>query len=143
MEPNKALTNRIAICYPTASLSFQLARWSRSKRQCMIESCFARKVVDIRRSVQGADFVLVDATGDYAQAIDAYAQAALQVGPKRVAVYSEEMHEGLEQFVRPRGSWVLFGPLGTDDWDALFAPHIAGDENQAMPDRAGWRRKAA
>jgi hypothetical protein len=139
METMEAHVNRIAVCYPTESLSWQMARWSRGKTRCAVEPCFTRSLIDIRRTVRGADFVVVDATADYAQAIDAYSQAAAQVGPQRVAVYSEEMHEGLEQFVRPRGSWVLLGPLGSDEWEGLLAPHVAG--NAAAGD-GNYRRAA-
>jgi hypothetical protein len=129
--------NRVAVCYPTDSLLLQVAGWSQQKMhdtgtRVVIEPCVARSQIGIRRAVHGSDFVLVDATNDYAQAVEAFSQAAAQVGSKRVAVYSEEMHEGLELFVRQRGSWVLLGPLGLEDWDGLFAPHMPDEESDPM-----------
>ena len=70
----------VAVCYPTESLSRQLALWAFKHEDCQIEPVFGRLPLDIRRSLDGADFVLVDASDDHAQAIDLFAQSVARLG---------------------------------------------------------------
>ena len=111
---------RIAVCYPTKSLSAQMARWGRWRSDSSIEPVFDRSAMAIRRSLDGVDVALVDASDDHAQAIDLFSQAIARLGARRVAVYTETMHEGLELFVRTQGAWLLLGPLSIDEWEDFF-----------------------
>ena len=120
MTAIEADVRHIVVCYPTESLSSQVARWGREHDDCRIEPTFARNVWDIRRSYEGADIVVVDATEDHAQAIDAFSQSVARLGSGRTLVYTERMHDGLELFVRTQGSWLLLGPLDEVQWDELF-----------------------
>ena len=76
--------------------------------------------------MEGADLALIDATDDHAQAADAFSQAAGKVGVGATAMYSEQMHEGLETFVRSRGALLLLGPLSEVEWDAFFERGLQG-----------------
>src|ERR1039458_3313933 len=105
MATIEAVVHSIAVCYPTESLSRQVALWARSREDCGIEPVFGRSALEIRRSLRGADMVLVDASDDHAQAIELFSQSVAGLGPRRVAVYTEKMHEGLELFVRTQGAW--------------------------------------
>jgi hypothetical protein len=112
--------NQIALFYPCESLAQQVGAWARRYPQYTVKSVFTKRLPDIRDAIQGVDAAIVDATGDHAQAADAFSQAATQLGPQAALVYTEGTDEQLELFVRSRGSLVLFGPLEQNDWDGLF-----------------------
>ena len=136
MNTAEADVRRIAVCYPTESLSCQVAQWAGEHDDCTVEPVFARSVLEIRRSLQGADMVVIDATDDHAQAIDAFSQSIARLGPGRVTVYTERMHEGLELFVRKQGSWLLLGPLTHLEWEGLFSRTLEMiPQGQAQPPR--------
>ena len=117
----EAVVHSIAVCYPTESLSRQVALWARQHEDCGIEPVFGRSALEIRRSLNGADAVLVDASDDHAQAIELFSQSVARLGSRRVAVYTERMHEGLELFVRTQGAWLLLGPLDDRQWEEFFS----------------------
>ncbi len=114
------VVHSIAVCYPTESLSRQVGLWAQRHEDCGVVPVFGRSAVEIRRSLRSADMVLVDASDDHAQAIELFSQSIARLGARRVAVYTEKMHEGLELFVRTQGAWLLFGPLGSGQWEELF-----------------------
>jgi hypothetical protein len=132
----EAVVHDIAVCYPSESLSRQMATWARRHDDCAIEPVFRRSAAAIRQSLSGAELVLVDATDDHAQAIDLFAQSVARLGSRRVAVYTERMHDGLEPFVRTQGAWLLLGPLGDDQWEEFFASMLPAIR------RPSWRRAA-
>ncbi len=142
----EAVVHRIAICYPTASLSRQVALWARTHEDCEIEPVFDRSVLEIRRSLSGVDRVLVDASRDHAQAIQLFSQSIVGLGSRHVAVYTERMHEGLELFVRTQGAWLLLGPLNNWQWEEFFSSMLppAGQEQarRQSPQQIPWRRAA-
>src|SRR5208282_4126368 len=126
----ETVVQSIAICYPTESLSRQVAQWASKHKDCGIEPICGRLPLEIRRSLIGADVVLVDASDDHAQAIELFSQSVARLGSRRVAVYTERMHEGLELFVRTQGAWLLLGPLGDGQWEEFFSS-ILPPPNQA------------
>ena len=71
--------------------------------------------------VERRRLVLVDASDDHAQAIELFSQSVARLGSRRVAVYTERMHEGLELFVRTQGAWLLLGPLNNRQWEEFFS----------------------
>ncbi len=117
----EAVVHSIAVCYPSESLSRQVALWARRHEDCGVVPVFGRSALEIRRSLSSVDMVLVDASDDHAQAIELFAHSFARLGPRRIVVYTERMHEGLELFVRSHGAWLLLGPLDDGQWEELFA----------------------
>ena len=109
--------DEIVIFYPSQSLNDQVARCAREHGQCCFAPAHARSAFEVRKVIQGASMVIVDATEDHAQAIQAFSQALAHFGPDRVALYTERMHDGLELFVRTQGAPLLFGPLCDAQWN--------------------------
>jgi len=142
MNTIESIVHRIAVGYPTESLSRQLALWARNHADCGITPVFGRSAWDIRRSLNGADRVLVDASDDHAQAIELFSQSVARFGSRRVAVYTEKMHEGLEPFVRTQGAWLLLGPLNHGQWEEFFSSMLA-PPRQEPARRQGPDSKAA
>ena len=137
---------RIAVCYPTKSLSCQMAQWVEGRDDCRVEPVVARSAMAIRRSLDGADMALVDASEDHEQAIDLYSQAVARLGARKASVYTERMHEGLELFVRTQGSWLLLGPLTDKQWNDYFSMMLP-DTRKRVPGREPvehrpWRKAA-
>jgi len=141
MKIIEAVVHSIAVGYPTGSLFRQVALWAHKHKDCGIEPFFGRSALEIRRSLNGADMVLVDASDDHAQAIELFSQSVARLGSRRVAVYTERMHEGLELFVRTQGAWLLMGPLDGRQWEEFFSSMLppAGQELR----RPSPMRKAA
>jgi len=138
----ETVVQSIAICYPTESLSRQVAQWASKHKDCGIEPICGRLPLEIRRSLIGADVVLVDASDDHAQAIELFSQSVARLGSRRVAVYTERMHEGLELFVRTQGAWLLLGPLGDGQWEEFFSSILPPPNQASMGRQSPWRRAA-
>jgi hypothetical protein len=138
----EAVVQSIAICYPTESLSRQVALWARKHEECDIESLFDRAILKIRRSLDEADLVLVDASDDHEQAIELFCQSLAGLGARRVAVYTERMHEGLELFVRTQGAWLLLGPLDERQWEEFFSTMLPAAGRKPQPRRRPWSKAA-
>jgi hypothetical protein len=142
MATIEAVVHSIAVCYPTESLSGQLAQWACRHPDCGLEPVFGRLPLEIRRSLSGADMVLVDASDDHAQAIELFSQSIARLGSRRVAVYTERMHEGLELFVRTQGAWLLLGPLDDRQWEEFFSSMLRPSRQEAAGRQAQGRRAA-
>jgi hypothetical protein len=112
---------RILVFYPSPSLRGQLQNWSDERSGRRLQLSFERSLAGIRRQIQGADFVLVDATEDSARASDAFLQIHKILGPDSMTVYTDVVHEGLEVLVRRLGVTLLLGPMTNSEWDDLFA----------------------
>jgi hypothetical protein len=138
----EAVVQSIAVCYPTESLSQQVALWARDHRETRIEPVFGRSALEIRRSLLDAEIVLVDASDDHAQAIELFSQSVARLGPRRVAVYTENMHEGLELFVRTQGAWLLLGPLSNRQWEDFFASLAPPPRQKTVREPSPLRRAA-
>jgi hypothetical protein len=142
MTKIEAVVHSIAICYPTESLYRQVARWARKHEEFGIESIFDRAVLKVRRLLNGAEVVLVDASDDHAQAMELFSQSLARLGVRRVAVYTERMHEGLELFVRTQGAWLLLGPLQETQWEELFASMLSPAREGPMCRQSPWSKAA-
>ena len=139
MNRFKAAVHRIAVCYPSESLSRQLRLWAIAHDDCGIEPVFGRSIGEIRRSLSGAETVLVDAGNDHAQAIELFSQSVARLGSRHVAVYTEKIHEGLELFVRTQGSWLLLGPLDHWQWEDFFSSMLPPDRQASTARESDWR----
>jgi hypothetical protein len=113
------------LLYPGEPLTAQIRDWSQQHPECRVWVCDSQSLPEIRRAVENASAVVVDATEDHARAIDAMLQAVAQRGEVAVAVYTEQMHEGLELFVRSRGVLLLLGPLTHEEWEGFWQPRLA------------------
>jgi hypothetical protein len=113
-------TGDILLLYPGESLRDQIRLWRGRRLGRRIETSFEKSLPEIRGLLRHAGAALVDATDDPSQAADALLQAVTRLGANAAAVYSERMHDGLELFVRVRGSMFLLGPLLDDEWDGFF-----------------------
>jgi hypothetical protein len=113
-------TPRILVFYPSRSLSDQLQAWSERRGERQMRISLERSLAGIRRQLERADFVLVDATDDPAQASDAYFQVYKILGPDSMSVYTDIMHDGLELLVRRLGVTLLLGPMSVPEWDDFF-----------------------
>jgi hypothetical protein len=133
----EAVVHYIAVCYPSESLSRQVAFWADNREDCRIAQIFSRKAMEIRRSLSGADLVLVDASADHAQAIELFSQSVAKFGSRGLAVYTERMHEGLELFVRTQGAWLLMGPLDDRQWEEFFASILPQSCHEPVGCQAG------
>jgi hypothetical protein len=138
----EAVLHSIAVGYPTESLSRQAGLWAHKHEDCEIVPVFGRSALEIRRSLHGADAVLVDASDDHAQAIELFSQAVARLGARRVAVYTERMHEGLELFVRTQGAWLLLGPLGETQWEEFFCSMFPPAGQERVRAQGPWRKAA-
>ncbi|MGA2034885.1 MAG: hypothetical protein ABSG68_21760 [Thermoguttaceae bacterium] len=121
---------RILLFYPSDSLVQQVNGWASKHEHGAVESCFGRLRPQIHAAIQAADGVLVDATADEAQAMEAFCQAVTCLGSAATTVYTERMHAGLELFVRTRGALLLLGPLDDADWESFFRRAIPGSDGQ-------------
>jgi hypothetical protein len=137
-----AVVQRIAICYPSESLSGQIARWARDRDDCRVEPVYARTAMAIGGALDDAQLALVDASDDHAQAIDLFSQAVARLGARRASVYTEWMHEGLEPFVRTQGAWLLLGPLTDEQWNDYFTAMLSPTRREAVRRPASGRKAA-
>ena len=112
--------HKIAVFYPSESLMRQLKDWAGGRADCAIQKLTVRAADAVRRSIRQADMVMVDATEDSEQAVDVFSLGLAQFGASRTAMYTEQMHEGLEHFVRVQGSLLLLGPLSQVQWEDLL-----------------------
>ncbi|MGD0899362.1 MAG: hypothetical protein ABR915_16110 [Thermoguttaceae bacterium] len=116
----------VVVFYPTPVLARQIRDWSGRHRDRRVETATGRSAREIREAVDRAEVVLVDATEDHVQAIDALVMASGGHGPGKAAVYTERIHEGLELFVRQQGVPLLFGPLTGAQWEGFFERIVPG-----------------
>jgi hypothetical protein len=113
-------TADVLVLYSGISLSEQIGVWAARHPDWQVETSFERSLPEIRTLLRSASVTIVDATEDPSQATDAFLQAVARLGATAVAMYSEAMHDGLELFVRVRGSLYLLGPLSNEQWEEFF-----------------------
>ena len=112
----------VVLFYAEESLLFQVAGWARSEGRFSLRLVASRDPVIIGHALDDAVVAVVDATRQPGEALAVLERAIGRLGPRRIAVYSEAMHDGLEIFVRVRGVTLLVGPMGPPEWEAFFAP---------------------
>ena len=111
----------VAVFYASESLLEQIGAWGRAHTDHELLLSDSRTATGIRAAVRSAGTVVIDATRVPGQAITAFQEAVPEAGRSHVAVYTEQMHDGLEVFVRARGVLLMLGPMAADEWDAVFA----------------------
>ena len=111
----------VLLLFAGDSLAVQAAAWVRGHPRIGLRLLFPSSVSVVDSAVRGAALALIDATEDKDRAIALLDQAIARIGPRRVAIYTERMHRGLEPRVRSRGSLVMLGPLSQAEWSALLA----------------------
>lgn len=142
-------TADVLLLYPRDSLKDQIGIWAGRHADRLVEASFERSLPEIRRLLRRAESVIVDATEDSARAAEAFLQAVARLGSGSVAVYTDAQDEGLELFVRVRGSLFVLGPFFEGQWEEFFegwrhgqrVPLVCGGARQrtpASPDRRGW-----
>jgi len=112
----------VVLFYAEESLLYQVAGWVRSEGRLSMRLVSSRDPIVIARALDDAVVVIVDATRQPGEAMAVLERALPRIGPRRVAVYSEQLHNGLEVFVRVRGVTLLAGPMSPPDWEAFFEP---------------------
>lgn len=110
----------IAVFYPSNSLMHQVSNWAGENPGCGFQLCFPKSVQEIETIVPDTTISIVDATEEPNRATAAFVQLIGRSGTDSVAVYTEEMHAGLELFVRSRGSLLLLGPMSDASWGGLL-----------------------
>ena len=66
--------------------------------------------------------MIIDATDSPRPAMVALGVCLEELSPDRIAVYTEQMHSGLEILVRSRGVALLLGPMSRLEWEAFLRP---------------------
>ena len=112
----------VVLFYAEESLLFQVAGWVRSEGRFSLRLVSSRDPVIIGHALNDAVVAVVDATRQPGEAMAVLERAIGRLGPRRIAIYSEAMHDGLEIFVRVRGVTLLAGPMSPPEWDAFFTP---------------------
>lgn len=140
----------ITVFYPGNSLMHQVFSWASRHPAHDLELSFARSLPEIQSLLRRSRGAVVDATEDPAAALTAFRQAEEELGADGVAVYTEQIHEGLEVYVRSHGSLLLLGPLGDGPWEGLFARMlhpVGGMRRFGLPttrqERSGAARRIA
>jgi hypothetical protein len=129
-------TSDVLLLYPGASLTGQVRAWAERHPGRQVAVSFERSLPEIRKLLARAHSAMVDGTEDGSLATDAFLQAVARLGAGAVTMYTEKMHDGLELFVRVRGSPFLLGPMLDGEWDALFERSLRAELPAAqLPDR--------
>jgi hypothetical protein len=112
----------VVLFYAEESLLYQVASWVRREGRFSMRLTTSRDPSVIAGALDDAVVAIADATRQPGEAMAVMERALLRIGPRRVAIYSEQLHNGLEIFVRVRGVTLLAGPMGPPDWEAFFEP---------------------
>jgi hypothetical protein len=104
------------------SLLFQVATWVRSEGRFSLRLVTSPDPFTTARALDEAAIAIVDATREPGEAMGILERSLRRLGPGRLVVYSERMHEGLELFVRVRCVPLLLGPMSPPEWEAVFEP---------------------
>jgi hypothetical protein len=118
--PFAPTTPGILLLYPGESLKNQIGLWTTRHSEWQLTISFEQSLPVIRKLLRDAGAAIVDTTEDPSQATNAFLQAVARLGANAVTMYTEMMHEGLELFVRVRGSLFVLGPMFDEQWDELF-----------------------
>jgi len=110
----------VVLFYASPSLGRQMAAWMAGRRNCAVVLSAARSASGVRKAVERARFVVVDASRNQGRAREAFSLALAQRGSDAVVVYTETAHAGLELFVRSRGGLFLLGPMPVAAWKELL-----------------------
>jgi hypothetical protein len=110
----------VLLLYAGTSLQDQIGLWAVRHPKQRVDASRERSLPEIRRLMQRFGAAVVDATEDPSLATDAFLQAVANLGTSAVAMYTEVAHDGLELFVRLRGSPFVLGPLFDEQWEDVL-----------------------
>lgn len=110
----------VVLFFAEESLLFQVATWIRNEGRYSMRLVSSLDRAVIARAMDDALVAIVDATRQPGEAMAVLERALPRIGPRRIAVYSEQLHDGLEVFVRVRGVTLLAGPMSPPEWEAFF-----------------------
>lgn len=128
-------TDNVVLFYSTESLLAQVSEWVHARRQVCLSLCSSTLARTICDSLAGADVALFDATESPGRAMDALQRGLEMTDAGAMAVYTEVMHEGLELFVRVRGTLLLLGPQSLTEWDGFFQGMLEMIHRHGLPGR--------
>ena len=120
MLGNNARGNEVILFHAGQALVLQVADWIRKHTDFTLRLVSVDTPVAIEAAMNSAAMVIVDGTKDPDEAIEVLEIASECVGRDRVAVYTEQFHDGLEVVVRMLGSLLLPGPMSPIEWQAFF-----------------------
>lgn len=118
-------TAKVLLFYPGDNLVARLKKWEERAEGRQLRLSFVRDLPAIRDALRHADVTVIDATEDDARAVDALLQAVARKGPDRVALHTEQMHDGLELFVRTHRVLLVLGPLEESEWEDFLSTRLA------------------
>jgi hypothetical protein len=107
------------------SLLFQVAAWVRTHGRYSLRLVMSSDPQVTARAADDAALAIIDATCRPGEALAILERELRCLGPQRLFVYSEQMHDGLELFVRVRGVTLLMGPMAAVEWEGALAPLAA------------------
>jgi len=111
----------VALLYPGDSLLQQASDYRGEHPACEFEPSRAESPAELAAVFRRTAVSVIDATTDPDRAVAALDATAGASDRHTTAVYTEEIHEGLELAVRSRGALLLAGPLDQLDWEGWFA----------------------
>ena len=103
------------------SLLEQIADWAANHPEIALHVAEPRRPRTICSLLDRAAVSVIDATESPGLAMAIVDCAAAAECAKKAAVYTEQMHAGLEIFTRVRGMLLLLGPMPTLEWQGFFA----------------------
>ena len=129
----------VVLLYPGESLKRQVTAWTETHAGHALVVSFARIPHEIQAVLREAAVALLDGTKNPRLTAAAFSQAADQLGPRSVAVYTEKTCEWLELHVRMRESMSLLGPMGELKWHELFEMMLpSGSRSQSLGPARRW-----
>jgi hypothetical protein len=125
------------VFYPRDTLAQQLAAWNGRHVEHQIGQSFAPDWPGVRTALRGVSLAVIDASDESSPALGVFPQIVRRLGPYSVLVYTEQMRDGLELFVRGCGVLLLWGPLSDLQWDDLLQRTFASNDRSRCERQAG------
>ena len=118
------LNNEVVVLNAGRSLLKQLSRSHNKRLGLSVRMLTSRRSDIMATAISGEVSTIIDATADPHIALEALQSAINLIGPGKIAVYTEVLHDGLELSVRKAGVLLLFGPLKHAEWRGFFEPRL-------------------
>lgn len=112
----------VVLFYAEQSLLTQVAAWVRGAGSLSLRLVASPDPLIVARALGDAVVAIIDATPRPGEAMAALERCLRSLSARQTAVYTEQMHHGLELFSRVRGVQLLMGPMSPPEWDAFFEP---------------------
>ncbi len=131
----------VVVINAARSLMRQLSRTVQRRWGLSVRMVTSRRPAIMATAMENANSMIIDATINPKATIEVLEQAVNLVGPEKVAVYTEVLHEGLELSVRRVGVLLLFGPLSQPEWRGVFEPRLHSELAQLHHTHAPQHRR--